>query len=115
MSYQQHNLDGDTSGKTLDAGANAGMPHTDLADGVHEQASSLGKPTAAGEKTVGAGKSAFDADGGAIGKQFNADGAIGGMAQKVGGPFDKQGAIGKHFNADGQIGGSVQEHLGKSE
>ena len=40
-----------------------------------------------------------------------ADGAIGGTAQKVGGPLDKQGAIGQHFNADGKIGGMVQENL----
>ena len=40
-----------------------------------------------------------------------ADGAIGGTAQKVGGPFDKEGAIGKNFNADGKIGGMVQENL----
>ena len=41
----------------------------------------------------------------------SADGAIGGTAQKVGGPLDKQGAIGQHFNADGKIGGMVQENL----
>ena len=40
-----------------------------------------------------------------------ADGAIGGTAQKVGGPLDKHGAIGQHFNADGKIGGMVQENL----
>ena len=40
-----------------------------------------------------------------------ADGAIGGTAQKIGGPLDKGGAIGKHFNADGKIGGMVQENL----
>lgn len=40
-----------------------------------------------------------------------ADGAIGGTAQKIGGPLDKQGAIGQHFNADGKIGGMVQENL----
>lgn len=40
-----------------------------------------------------------------------ADGAIGGTAQKIGGPLDKQGSIGQHFNADGKIGGMVQENL----
>ena len=40
-----------------------------------------------------------------------ADGAIGGTAQKIGGPFDKQGSVGQHFNADGKIGGMVQENL----
>ena len=42
---------------------------------------------------------------------YIADGAIGGTAQKIGGPLDKQGAIGQHFNADGKIGGMVQENL----
>ena len=40
-----------------------------------------------------------------------ADGAIGGTAQKIGGPLDKEGSIGQHFNADGKIGGMVQENL----
>ena len=40
-----------------------------------------------------------------------ADGPIGGTAQKVGGPFDKEGMVGKQFNADGKIGGMVQENL----
>jgi hypothetical protein len=79
--------------------------------------------TAQGEKP-----SAFDAKG-MIGKQFTsqsstiippnianllfiAEGAIGGTAQKVGGPFDKEGIIGKQFNTDGALGGSVQGNLG---
>lgn len=40
-----------------------------------------------------------------------ADGPIGGTAQSIGGPFDKQGSVGQHFNADGKIGGMVQENL----
>ena len=38
-----------------------------------------------------------------------ADGPIGGTAQKVGGPLDKDGAIGQHFNADGAAGGKAQD------
>ncbi|KAI1760512.1 hypothetical protein GGR53DRAFT_78415 [Hypoxylon sp. FL1150] len=53
----------------------------------------------------------FDAQG-SIGKQFTDEGAIGGAAQKIGGPLAKDGAIGKQFNADGSIGGSVQNTLG---
>lgn len=34
------------------------------------------------------------------------------MAQKVGGPFDKEGAIGKQFTTEGSIGGTVQENMG---
>ena len=41
----------------------------------------------------------------------SADGALGGTAQSIGGPLDKQGAIGKNFNADGKIGGMIQENL----
>lgn len=37
------------------------------------------------------------------------------MAQKVGGPLDKQGAVGKQFTEQGSIGGSVQNVLGKGE
>ncbi|KAI2602392.1 hypothetical protein GGR54DRAFT_645089 [Hypoxylon sp. NC1633] len=53
----------------------------------------------------------FDAQG-AIGKQFTEQGAVGGAAQKVGGPLDKDGMIGKQFTTDGSIGGSVQSTLG---
>jgi len=38
-------------------------------------------------------KSAIDADKGSIGQKFQPDGSIGGKAQEVGGPFDKEGAI----------------------
>lgn len=44
-----------------------------------------------------------------------ADGAVGGTAQKVGGPFDKQGSVGQHFNADGKIGGMVQQNLAENK
>jgi hypothetical protein len=37
-----------------------------------------------------------------------ADGAVGGTAQKVGGPFDKDGAIGKQFKESGAVGGTAQ-------
>ncbi|KAI1641068.1 hypothetical protein F4809DRAFT_587230 [Biscogniauxia mediterranea] len=49
---------------------------------------------------------------GAIGKQFTEHGAIGGTAQKIGGPLDKEGVIGKQFTTEGGIGGSVQSALG---
>ncbi|KAG9834822.1 hypothetical protein KCU98_g11815, partial [Aureobasidium melanogenum] len=44
--------------------------------------------------------------GGAIGKQFNPDGAIGQVGEAVGGPFSKDGAIGSQFDAskDGLAG-----------
>lgn len=93
-----------------------------------------------GDKTGGSGPSVFSKDG-AIGHMFQrtstasfkvssatkeditsvvgadfdltADGAIGGTAQKVGGPFDKDGIIGSNFTADGSIGGTVQKTVEK--
>lgn len=44
-----------------------------------------------------------------------ADGALGGMAQSIGGPLDKKGAIGKNFNPDGAIGGTIQERLANNK
>ncbi|KAL1859711.1 hypothetical protein Daus18300_009430 [Diaporthe australafricana] len=47
---------------------------------------------------------------GAIGKQFNPDGNIGQVGEKIGGPFSKDGAIGSQFDAskDG-IAGQVEK------
>ncbi|KAL6703116.1 hypothetical protein ACN47E_010178 [Coniothyrium glycines] len=36
---------------------------------------------------------------GAIGRQFNPDGSIGQIGEKVGGPFSKDGVIGSQFDA----------------
>ncbi|KAJ4303067.1 hypothetical protein N0V90_001958 [Kalmusia sp. IMI 367209] len=46
---------------------------------------------------------------GAIGKQFNPDGAIGQIGEKIGGPLSSQGIIGSQFDAskDG-IAGHVE-------
>lgn len=52
---------------------------------------------------------------GAIGQHFNADGAIGGTAQKVGGPFDKNGMVGKQFTDKGALGGTAQGLADKSQ
>ncbi|KAL1600604.1 hypothetical protein SLS60_006990 [Paraconiothyrium brasiliense] len=48
--------------------------------------------------------------GGAVGKQFNPDGAVGQVGEKIGGPFSKDGAIGSQFDAskDG-IAGQVEK------
>lgn len=40
------------------------------------------------------------------------EGALGGAAQKVGGPLDKEGLVGKQFTTEGGIGGTVQNALG---
>ncbi|CAD0106370.1 unnamed protein product [Aureobasidium uvarum] len=123
-------MDGDSSAKTMDKGASAALRNDDFGStGIHEDAVPKGEP--AGEKTTGTGTSAFSADG-AIGKQFTgmlmlsvihiaianqipADGSIGQIGEKVGGPFSSQGAIGKQFTTGGSIGGTVQEQLGKGE
>jgi hypothetical protein len=41
-----------------------------------------------------------------------AEGAIGGIAQNIGGPLDKEGMIGKQFTTEGSIGGTVQNAMG---
>ncbi|KAF2968570.1 hypothetical protein GQX73_g4966 [Xylaria multiplex] len=53
----------------------------------------------------------FDSHG-YIGKQFTEQGALGGAAQKIGGPLDKEGMIGKQFTTEGSIGGSMQSSMG---
>jgi hypothetical protein len=49
---------------------------------------------------------------GAIGKQFTDKGALGGTAEKIGGPLAKDGAVGKQFTTAGSIGGTVQDNMG---
>lgn len=44
--------------------------------------------------------------------QHAAEGALGGAAQKVGGPFDKDGAVGHAFTTEGSVGGTVQDKMG---
>ncbi|THV98314.1 hypothetical protein D6C77_00326 [Aureobasidium pullulans] len=106
-------MDGDASAKTMDKGASAALRNDDMGiNAVHEDAVPRGEP--AGEKTTGTGTSAFSADG-SIGKQFKADGAIGQIGEKVGGPFSSQGSIGKQFTTEGSIGGTVQQNLGQGE
>jgi hypothetical protein len=106
-------MDGDSTAKTMDKGANSALGNNDLADGIHEASNQAvgflpkqrvvvgeidtSKQAPAGEKTQGTGTSAFHKDG-AIGSAFKADGAIGSMGEKVGGPFASDGAIGfVHF------------------
>jgi hypothetical protein len=36
------------------------------------------------------------------------DGSVGGTAQKVGGPFDKEGVVGKQFTEGGALGATAQ-------
>ncbi|KAI4209281.1 MAG: hypothetical protein LQ351_007781 [Letrouitia transgressa] len=104
-------MDGDHSAKTFEQGANSALKDQDLTSGIHE---SVNQVPSSGDKTTGTGTSVFSKDG-AVGSMFNADGPLGGTAQKVGGPFDKEGAVGKHFNADGKIGGMVQQNLAEKK
>ncbi|TKA24477.1 hypothetical protein B0A50_06634 [Salinomyces thailandicus] len=109
-------MDGDQSAKTMDRGASAATKHSDMTEGIHEDAQKDLGGAPAGEKTTGhAGASLFDTTG-TIGKQFTTDGAIGGTAQKLGGPFDANtGMIGKQFTEQGGIGGAAKEMLAGSE
>jgi len=58
--------------------------------------------------------SSLDAGKGSVGHEFTEKGSVGGTAQEVGGPFDKEGAVGKQFKPDGSVGGTAQsaaEHM----
>ncbi|KAI4522453.1 hypothetical protein EV122DRAFT_212891 [Schizophyllum commune] len=47
---------------------------------------------------------------GAVGKQFNPDGSIGQIGEKIGGPFSSDGAIGSQFDASKEgIAGQVEK------
>ncbi|KAI4841897.1 hypothetical protein E4T44_07622 [Aureobasidium sp. EXF-8845] len=98
---------GDSAKDTMEKGASAGLRNDDFGStGVPEHAT----------KPVDTGASALSADG-SIGKQFTgaiADGSIGQIGEKVGGPFSSKGAIGKQFTTEGSIGGALQQ-LGKSD
>lgn len=51
--------------------------------------------------------------GGAIGRQFNPEGSIGQMGEKIGGPLSKEGMIGSQFDASkGGIAGKVESMVG---
>ncbi|KAI1800723.1 hypothetical protein F4811DRAFT_495089 [Daldinia bambusicola] len=58
--------------------------------------------------------SAFDSRG-SVGHQFSSEGAIGGTADKIGGPFSKEGAVGHQFTDKGAVGGTVQDTLGHGD
>ncbi|XXH05242.1 hypothetical protein Hte_011667 [Hypoxylon texense] len=73
--------------------------------------SSKGRGSGSGGGGGGGGTSTFDATG-AVGHQFTSEGAVGGTAQKVGGPFSKEGAVGRQFTDKGSVGGTVQDTLG---
>lgn len=107
-------MDGHSTAKTLDLGANSAIHNTEGSDSIHEAShqavllpysispsspTNLSNPiwqntkAPAGEKAQGTGTPAFSKDG-AVGSMFKADGAIGGTAEKVGGPFAKDGFVG---------------------
>ncbi|TKA53793.1 hypothetical protein B0A49_09694 [Cryomyces minteri] len=78
---------------------------TDAAKQVHETAEKAGSMKETDPKNPSVISSA-----GAIGKQFNPDGAIGQIGEKIGGPFSKDGAIGSQFDASkGGIAGTVEK------
>ncbi|KAK6343242.1 hypothetical protein TWF730_010839 [Orbilia blumenaviensis] len=50
---------------------------------------------------------------GAIGKQFNPEGSIGQIGNKIGGPFHEDGMIGSQFDASKEgIAGQVEKLVG---
>ncbi|EKG12349.1 hypothetical protein MPH_10466 [Macrophomina phaseolina MS6] len=71
---------------------------------IHNAAESAG----ANKATNPANPSVISSEG-AIGKQFNPEGNIGQIGEKVGGPFSKDGIVGSQFDASkGGIAGTVE-------
>ncbi|TDZ17467.1 hypothetical protein C8034_v005094 [Colletotrichum sidae] len=65
--------------------------------------------TAGEKKDTSPANPSVISSGGAIGKQFNPDGNIGQIGEKVGGPFSKDGIIGSQFDASKNgIAGTVE-------
>ncbi|KAJ9659176.1 hypothetical protein H2198_003318 [Neophaeococcomyces mojaviensis] len=58
-------------------------------------------------------KDSLDAGKGSVGKEFTPQGKVGGTAQQVGGPFDKEGAVGKQFTTEGSVGSTAQDAANK--
>ncbi|EQB56977.1 hypothetical protein GCG54_00002954 [Colletotrichum gloeosporioides] len=72
---------------------------------IHNAASAAGE-----KKDTSPSNPSIISSEGAIGKQFNPDGNIGQIGEKIGGPFSKDGAIGSQFNASkGGIAGTVEK------
>ncbi|KAF8465982.1 hypothetical protein BDZ91DRAFT_658620, partial [Kalaharituber pfeilii] len=46
---------------------------------------------------------------------WTAEGMVGQVGQKIGGPFDKEGMIGKQFTTEGKIGGGVEKIAGEGK
>ncbi|MCJ1469936.1 hypothetical protein MMC07_008580 [Pseudocyphellaria aurata] len=65
-------MDGDSSARTMEQGANSAMKNQDLTGGIHE---SVNQIPSAGEKTQGTGTSVFSKDG-AVGSLFNGQSAL---------------------------------------
>ncbi|EXJ84984.1 hypothetical protein A1O3_05659 [Capronia epimyces CBS 606.96] len=99
----------DRSGQAqaLDAGAVAGTQSLHAETALPENANAD-----AGSQKQGTTAAPLLSAQGAIGSQFTEHGAIGGTAQQIGGPLDKDGAIGKHFKGDGALGGTLNKLVG---
>jgi len=53
-------------------------------------------------------KSSLDKNKGSVGANFQPDGKVGQVGEKVGGPFSSDGAVGKEFTDKGSVGGTAQ-------
>ncbi|MCJ1479416.1 hypothetical protein MMC13_008101 [Lambiella insularis] len=71
---------------------------------VHDAAEKAGQ-----QKETSPKKPSVISSAGAVGKQFNPDGAVGQVGEKIGGPFSKDGAVGSQFDASkGGVAGTVE-------
>ncbi|KAI1777559.1 hypothetical protein F4818DRAFT_438892 [Hypoxylon cercidicola] len=102
----QSHIDGMRPGRVLD------KEHSNMESGTGSSGILGSLKSAYGSGNDSAGRvSAFDTQG-SVGHQFTSEGAVGGTAQKVGGPFSKEGAVGRQFTDKGSVGGTVQDTLG---
>ncbi|KAF8457729.1 hypothetical protein BGX38DRAFT_1085977 [Terfezia claveryi] len=95
----------DSSGKSdIGSGSGHGVPG-ETGNPIYSAADTIGSM-----HSKSSNNPSILSSGGAIGRQFNPDGNIGQIGEKIGGPFAKDGAIGRQFDASGGgIAGTVEK------
>ncbi|KAJ8123720.1 hypothetical protein ONZ43_g391 [Nemania bipapillata] len=81
-----------------------------MADKTTRTADKLGA-----KKATNPGNPSIISSEGAIGKQFNPEGAIGKIGEKIGGPLSKEGMIGSQFDAMVVLGSHEVDVYGLGE
>ncbi|KAF3902765.1 hypothetical protein AA313_de0204003 [Arthrobotrys entomopaga] len=93
-----------------ESATNPALPKKAEAAGLEQRQA---QPPQSGSNTTQTGGHSIISSEGAIGKQFNPDGNIGQLGNKVGGPFSEDGIIGSQFDASKEgIAGKVERAVG---